>query len=112
MAGWHRRYNNRSRAGLDVSYEDGYSGQRILVDLGTTYSVLPGQLDVDGRVTVLHFQDQLQPNLGGTGVGYQVGGTWSFAEEAAIRLLAEQNFNRNQTNQFRLFVMLDLDLHL
>ena len=112
MAGWQRRYSHRSRAGVDLSYEDGYSGQRILVDLGTTWSALPGKLDLDGRLTVLHFQDELQTNLGGTGVGYQLGGTYRIVESAAVRLLAEQNFNRNQTNQFRVFVMLDMDFYL
>ena len=80
----------------------------MLFDVGTVWSVMPRKLSLDGRVTALYFQDELQPNLGGVGLGYQMGGSYQIVEGASVRLLGEQNFNRNQTNQFRLFMVLDL----
>ena len=80
----------------------------MLLDIGTVWDVLPKRLSLDGRVTALYFQDQYQENLGGVGVGYQMGGNYRLLDGASLRLLAEQNFNRNQTNQFRLLMMLDL----
>jgi len=64
MAGYHHRFGLDGRVDADVSYEGGYGGKRLLVDLGGRWGVIPGRIELDGRVTTVVFQDEIQKNLG------------------------------------------------
>ena len=68
--------------------------------------------ELDGRLTVFHFDQDVQPNLYGLSVGYQLGAKYLFEDLAGISVLVEHNFNRIHTNQFRLFAVLDFDVWL
>lgn len=110
MLGYYRGFAEKGWVSLDVSHEDGFGGTRTLVDLGGAWAVAPGVVRLDGRVTGVSFEDSLQANLHGFGAGYQLGASYLIDRRAALRLLVEHNFNRNQTSQLRAFVVADLDL--
>jgi hypothetical protein len=110
MIGWWHRYGSRGRVSFDASHESGYGGDRTLIDLDGRYALFPGEIELDGRITGVLFQDELQGNLGGAGGGYQLGVRYLVDERATLQIMVEQNFNAIHTNQFRVFVVADLDL--
>jgi hypothetical protein len=112
MAGYFRSFGTSGRVGADISAELGYGGKRILGDIFGMWSPLPRELELDGRLTVVSFDADLQPNLNGLSVGYQLGAKYIIGDLAGISLLVEQNFNRIHTNQFRVFALVDLDVWL
>ena len=81
-------------------------------DLWGMWAPLPRELELDGRLTVVYIDQDVQPNLYATSVGYQLGAKYLIGETAGLSVLVEHNFNRIHTNQFRLFAVLDLDVWL
>jgi hypothetical protein len=112
MAGYHHGFGADGRISGDFSYEDGYGGSRMLVDVGGRWGLLPGEVELDGRVTAVLFQDGLQENLGAFSFGYQVGGRYLFNRRAGLQLMVEHNINRLQNHQIRVFVLADVNLWL
>ncbi|MGB0589533.1 MAG: hypothetical protein ACPGU1_07640 [Myxococcota bacterium] len=112
MAGYHHRFGMDGRVSGDFSYEDGYGGSRMLVDVGGRWGVVPGEIELDGRMTAVLFQDELQENLGAFSFGYQVGGRYLFEKRAGLQLMLEHNINRLQKHQLRVFVLADVNLWL
>ena len=112
MLGYFHTFGPKVSFGFDASYEDGFGGRRIFGDVRVRYSPLPRQLDFDVRLTGVHFDDDLQPNLDGLSFGYQLGAKYTVDERAAISLVGEHNFNRIHTSQLRLFAVLDLNFFL
>ena len=112
MAGYWHRFGDVARLALDLSLEGGYGGERVLADIGVRYSPLPRVLDLDARVTLVHFTDELQANLRGLSFGYQIGARYHVHDRAAVSIVGEHNFNRIHSSQFRLLALLDLDFFL
>jgi len=112
MAGYYQSYGHEGRFGADVSAELGYGGSRIMGDLWGMWAPYPKQLEIDGRLTVVHVDQDLQPNLHALSVGYQLGAKYLLGDVAGISVLVEHNFNRIHKNQFRLFAVIDLDVWL
>jgi len=112
MAGYFRRFGRRGRLHADVSWETGYGGDRLLIDVGGTWAVVPSEWEIDGRVTTVLFADSLQPELRALGVGYQLGGKYLVDTRAALGIMLEHNFNRIHRQSLRLFALVDLNLWL
>jgi hypothetical protein len=110
MLGWWHRYGTRGRVSFDASHETGYGGDRTLLDLDGRYAIFPGEVELDGRITGVLFQDEFQENLQGAGFGYQLGVRYLVDDRATLQMMVEQNFNAIHTNQFRVFAVADLDL--
>jgi hypothetical protein len=112
MAGYHHGFGLDGRISGDFSYEDGYGGSRMLVDVGGRWGLFPGEVELDGRLTAVLFQDELQENLGAFSFGYQVGGRYLFDRRAGLQLMVEHNINRLQKHQVRVFLLADVNLWL
>lgn len=112
MTGYHHRFGRAGRLHVDLSWESGYGGDRLLGDVGGTIAIVEGEWEVDGRLTTVVFDDGLQPNLEGVSFGYQIGGKYLVERRAAIALMVEQNFSRLQPQNLRLFAVIDLDIWL
>jgi|GEM_PF-1198869 len=108
-AGWFKSFGWDGRAGVDVIYEGGYGGTRVFVDAAGTWAPLPREFELDLRVTMVYFDaDQLE-NLNAVSGGYQLGARYMIDDTAAFMVLAEHNFNRLQTSQFRLQFIIDFN---
>jgi hypothetical protein len=101
---WRER---RGTLRLDLFYEDGYGGQRIGGDASGRWRLLRN-VEVEGRVSLIRFRDDLIADYQGVSFGGQAGGRWVIGEGVALHLLAEENVNRIDTSQFRLIAVLDL----
>ncbi len=112
MAGYHHGFGEDGRLAADVSFEGGYGGQRLLVDLTGSWSIIPGELDLEGRMTLVHFEDGLQSNLDGVSFGYQLGGHYDIVGVADLRVLVEHNFSRIHHSQLRVLAVADFELWL
>jgi len=112
MGGYFRRFGTDGTLHLDVSWEGGYGGDRVMGDAGGTFALVPGEWELDGRLTAVSFKDGGQPNLNGFSFGYQVGGRYLVDTKAAVSLLVEQNFSRLQPSNLRIFAVVDLDFWL
>lgn len=100
------------RVHLDASWETGYGGDRLLVDLGGAWAIVPEEWQLDARATAIVIDDALQDNLETFGFGYQLGGSYLVDKRAAVSLMVEQNFNRLATQSLRVVAVVDLDLWL
>ena len=69
-------------------------------------------IELDGRVTTVVFQDEIQKNLGAFSFGYQLGGRYLFDRRAGLQLMIEHNISRLQKSQLRVFLVADVDLWL
>lgn len=112
MGGYRHSFGQDGRVGADLSWEGGYGGDRVLVDLNGAWGVLPGEVDLDGRLTVVYYRDELQAQLDGVSFGYQLGGRYDIAGIADLRLVLEHNFSRHQPSQLRVILFADVDLWL
>lgn len=115
MAGWHHSFGPRGVDGrllVDFTWEGGFGGDRIFADVGGVWAVVPREWEVEGRLTVVDFADELQENLHAFSFGYQLGGRYLVDKKAAFAVVAEHNMNRLQTHQFRVFALIDLDIWL
>jgi hypothetical protein len=112
MAGYRRRFDELGSYSLNISYEGGYGGQRVLFDTGGRWSAWPGYLDIDGRITTVYFDDELQAGLHAVSFGYQLGARYLIGKEAAIQFTLEHNINRLQKTQLRAFLLADFNLWL
>ena len=112
MAGYHHGFGEDGRVGADLSFEGGYGGQRLLVDVTGSWSIIPGELELEGRMTLVHFEDGLQSNLDGVSFGYQLGGHYDIVGVADLRLLVEHNFSRIHHSQLRVLAVANFELWL
>jgi len=115
MAGWAHSFGARGidgRVTVDFSFDGGYAGDRLLTDVGGVWAVVPREWELEARLTALAFDDAVQENLNAFSFGYQVGGRYLIDKRAAFALVAEHNMNRLQTQQFRVFALIDVDLWL
>jgi len=115
MAGWAHGFGARGidgRISVDFSFDGGYAGDRLLGDVSGVWAVVPREWELEARLTALAFDDAVQENLHAFSFGYQVGGRYLIDKRAAFALVAEHNMNRLQTQQFRVFALIDVDLWL
>jgi hypothetical protein len=115
MAGWSHFFGQKGIDGrlmVDVSFDGGYAGDRFLADVGGVWAVVPGEWELEGRVTTTAFDDAIQGELHATSFGYQLGGRYLIDKKAAFAVVAEHNLNRIETSQFRVFALIDLNLWL
>ncbi len=98
----------RGAARLDLFYEGGYGGLRAGGDAAATWR-LGEALDLEGRVTAIAFESDLRGELDAVTVGAQAGGVWRMTDGVALHVLVEENVNRYEPSQFRLYAVLDLD---
>ena len=80
-----------------------------IFDLGGAYRLLDNRLELNGRLTTILFDDQLQKNLNGTSFGVQFGAQYSPFESTRLHWINELNTNRFEELQFRVFAMIELD---
>lgn len=98
---------SKGRLRADLFYEDGHGGLRAGGDLSGRWR-LRRDLELEGRVTVIAFDEDSLEDLDGVTFGAQGGGRWQLAEGIALHLLVEENINRFYTSQLRIIGILDL----
>lgn len=108
-AGWFKRFGWDGRVGVDFIYEGGFGGERVFVDASGTWAPLPRELEFDFRVTMVYFDEDLIENLNAVSGGYQLGARYMIEDKAAFMLMAEHNFSRLQSSQFRLSFVIDFN---
>jgi len=94
---------------LDLSHTDGYGGRQTFFDLLCSVDLLGRRLRADGRLTLVNWEDQLQPNLNGTSWGGAAGLTHRLARIATLHGLVELNTGRLQPIQSRALLIASLD---
>ncbi len=92
---------------IDLFHEDGYGGQRSGGYASAYWQWLPSTL-FRGRVSVVHFAEDLRTNLRATNLGSQLGTTYLLSEGVAASLLLEQNSSEIDRFQLAVFAMFDL----
>jgi hypothetical protein len=92
---------------VDLSYEDGYGGLRAGGDLSGRWEISK-RFGIEGRASVVHFEEDELADLHATTVGIQAGGVWRIGPGIAVHLLGEENSNRFDGSQLRLLAVLDL----
>ncbi|TNF30153.1 MAG: hypothetical protein EP329_14155 [Deltaproteobacteria bacterium] len=112
MAGYFRRFAPDTTLHVDLSWESGYGGERMMGDVGASYTLVPREWVLDGRLTAVSFADGLQDNLDGFSFGYQLGARYLIERKAAVSLLVEHNFSRLQSSNLRVYAVVDLDFWL
>lgn len=115
MAGWVHTFGKNARDGrisVDLAWQDGYGGRRILADLGGVWSLVPREWELEGRLTAVDFADDLQPERAALSMGYQLGARYLIEQRAAFTVMFEHNMNAIQDHQMRLYAMVDLNLWL
>jgi hypothetical protein len=92
---------------VDLFHEDGYGGQRSGGYVSAHWQWRSTTL-FRGRVSVVHFDEDLRTNLRATNFGSQLGTTYLFNKGVAASLLLEQNSSEIDRFQLALFAMFDL----
>lgn len=92
---------------VDLFHEDGYGGQRSGGYVSAHWQWRPTTL-FRGRISVIHFDEDLRTNLRATNVGSQLGTTYLLSKGIAASLLLEQNSNEIDRFQLAAFAMFDL----
>jgi hypothetical protein len=115
MAGWLHTFGPKGRDGrvsVDVAWQDGYGGRRILGDAMGVWSIVPREWEVEGRLTAVDYDDAVKPERSTFSMGYQLGARYLIERQAAFALIFEHNMNAIQDHQVRLYAMVDLNLWL
>jgi hypothetical protein len=115
MGGWVHTFGPKARDGrvsVDVAWQDGYGGRRVLADVAGAWSLVPREWELEGRLTAVDFADALQPERSALSMGYQLGARYLIERRAAFALIFEHNMNAIQDHQLRLYAMVDLNLWL
>ncbi|HET6284026.1 MAG TPA: hypothetical protein VFH73_23925 [Polyangia bacterium] len=109
-ASW-RRSGGVLRA--DVYFDDGYGGRKAGGDASGRYTLHPGGVELEGRLTGYHWRSDLQPQSN-TGVvfGAQAGTRFPIAEGMRLYLLAEDNVGTFYRSQYRGLAILEIDVSL
>jgi hypothetical protein len=94
-------------ARLDLFYEDGYGGLRAGGDLSGRWRPAR-RLELEGRLSLIRFDEDSIPDLHATTFAAQLGGRWQLGPGMALHLLGEHNSNRFDESQLRIVAILDL----
>jgi hypothetical protein len=97
---------------LDYTTQFGYGGDQHFVTAGTDWVFDGRRFGVDGRLLLILFDDQVQPNLEGTMFGAQAGGFWQFTPGGRLSILVEHATTELQPSWLRAMAMVDLNYWL
>jgi hypothetical protein len=100
------------RSALDVTYRTGFGGNQLWVDLSGGYSFDHGLLDLDGRLSVAHVDDEFNPQLRGNFFGAQVWGSRALSRTTRASLVVEENVNPFSRPDTKVFLLFDLKANL
>lgn len=92
----------------DGYLEYGYGGHKVGGDLSTRFKVYREVLALEGRVTLVDFNDDFRPINHATSFGFQVGGRAQLARGVLLHVILEDNINRFYSSQLRLYGVLDV----
>jgi hypothetical protein len=103
------RFRERKRymARLDLFYDGGYGGTRAGGFASGTWQASK-RAGVSGRLSVIHFDEDLRDKLRGTSLGVQAGATYEIHPGIVLHVMAEDNINPFYQSQFRLLGIVDL----
>jgi hypothetical protein len=95
---------------FDGYYDNGFGGRKGGADLSGRYMAVPDRVELEGRVTVINFQPdlQLQNDQHATSLGLQGGVRYAMAKGVDLHVLLEENNNRYYNYQLRALALLDL----
>jgi hypothetical protein len=97
----------RGNVRLDLFYEDGFGGLRAGGDASGRWRI-GRRITIEGRASLVRFDEDSLPNLYATTFGVQAGGVVTLGPGMALHLLAEENTDRFESSQLRLLAILDL----
>ena len=105
---WKLARNGFLRA--EAYYEDGFGGTRTGVDGSARINVVRDVLDLEGRVTTVYFEPDLQKqnDFNAVSFGLQAGARYRMAHNVYLHGLVEENNNRYYNYQLRALALLDL----
>src|SRR5262249_2619530 len=97
-------------ARLQLYYEDGFGGINTGVDGSARVNVVPNTVDIEGRITTIYFQPDLQKqnDFNAVSFGLQAGARYRMAHNVYLHGLVEENNNRYYNYQLRAIALLDL----
>lgn len=101
------RRPDRSAIRLDGYFEDGYGGRRLGGLLGLRWQ-LRDDLSAGTQLSLYQFESDSLDDFDGTSFGGVVGATYQIHRGIAVKVMAEENSNRFNESQFRLYAILDL----
>ncbi|MDY0005130.1 MAG: hypothetical protein RBU30_27775, partial [Polyangia bacterium] len=70
--------------------------------------IVPGWLDLEGRLVLAHWRDDLGLTPRGTTTGLTLGARLSLARQIALHVLLEDNIGTHTQADLRLLALLDL----
>jgi hypothetical protein len=92
----------------DAYGELGYGGQRLGIDVASRMRIYKELASVEGRLTFVHFSDDLRPTDNGDSFGIQLGARLQLGRGILLHLILEDNINQYYNSQLRLYAVLDL----
>lgn len=109
-AGGRYKLSGRGHVRADAYYDNGFGGLRVGGDVSGRYQVVLDKLDLEGRLTLIHFEPDLQKQNGfeATSFGAQAGALYTMTQGVRLHLLVEENNNRYYNYQLRAIALLDL----
>jgi hypothetical protein len=109
-AGARYRISERGYTRVDLYYDDGFGGLRAGGDLSGRYQLAVDRLEVEGRLTLLRFEPDIerQKSFPSTSFGVQAGARYRMADGVRLHLLVEENNNAYYNYQLRAIALLDL----
>jgi hypothetical protein len=90
----------------DWYWQEGYGGRTLGFDCWWQHRIGVANLAWEGRLTVAHWNDQLQETLRGVTAGAALGAGWRFHPRMALYALVEDNFGEYFKSDLRLYGML------
>ncbi|MFL5349869.1 MAG: hypothetical protein ACJ8AT_34255 [Hyalangium sp.] len=100
------------RSALDLTYRTGFGGSQLWVDLTGGYSFDQGLLDLDGRLSVAHVDDEFNPQLRGNFFGVQAWASRALSRTTRASLVVEENVNPFSKPDTKVFLLIDLKANL
>jgi hypothetical protein len=104
---------DRGRARADLYFEEGYGGRKIGGDVHGRFAVAPGELDIEGRLTVYGWRAQGAPEpKDALMAGVQLGALYQMSSKIRLHTLLEDNTGTSYRAQLRALLMLEVDAAL
>jgi len=100
------------RLAADVSVRRGFGGRQYWLDLTSGYVSEENHYTLDGRISIAHISDDLNPLLHGTFYGAQAWASYLFTRTARGSLALEGNANAFTHFDFKVFLLFDLKVTL
>ncbi|MCD6497879.1 MAG: hypothetical protein J7M25_06175 [Deltaproteobacteria bacterium] len=94
---------------VDWYWQEGYGGRTLGVDMAWQYQILGPRLSWQGRLTVIHWADDLSEQLHGVTAGVATGALWRFHPRFSVRFIVEDNFGEFYKADVRLYAMFQMN---